>query len=204
MAGLYIFLPERGLEGHILPTGGCIIIIAYRWTKTSKPACQMSEYLLWSAFSIVFPFSLVIWHLVQVRSIKVRIFFLVLSKALWSSSLSEYQHNLFLELYIWMFKKLTFHSQICKGKNNLERYETVARSRFQTLSTFANVESSFCLIEWYLIRIEAIWLEFPHLDPASWTPCPCWPSLQPRWFSRRQLWWSLGWFFNHWSLIIDH
>ena len=58
-----------------------------------------------------------------------------------------------------MFKKLQFPSQICKGKNNLERYETVARSRFQTLSTFANVESSFCHIEWYLIRIEAmVWL----------------------------------------------
>ena len=164
----------------------------------------MSEYLLWSAFSIVFPFSLVIWHLVQVRSIKVRIFFLVLSKALWSSSLSEYQHNLFLELYIWMFKKLPFRSQICKGKNNLERYETVARSRFQTPSTFTNVESSFCHIEWYLIRIEAMVRVPSLLDPASWTPCPCWPSLQPRWFSRRQLWWSLGWFSKHWwSLIIN-
>ena len=128
----------------------------------------------------------------------------MLCKASRSSSLSEYQHNLFLELYIWMFKKLPFPSQICKGKNNLERYETVARSRFQTLSTFANVESSFCHIEWYLIRIEAMVRVPSLLDPASWTPCPCWPSLQPRWFSRRQLWWSLGRFPNHWwSLIIN-
>jgi len=71
---------------------------------------QMSEYLLWSAFSIVFPFSLVIWHLVQ----------------------------------------------ICKGKNNLERYETVARSRIlNSLSVLTKsaaqmvLQTTIMMITWY-------------------------------------------------------